>query len=388
VIALPGGAMRIRAGFGSGLSVRPGDPPDRVWAVCDRGPNLKAKALADLYGLDHPAAQAKGAKIMPRLDHGPSLAELTIDGDEVRLVRTIRLTDAKGGPISGVPLAGSGHVRAEPAFDLAGQPLTPDPGGTDSEGLVALRDGGFWVGDEYGPSLLRFDADGRLIHRWLPVGLEARGEAKLPAIAARRQINRGFEALALSDDERWLFFAFQSPLAHPDEQAHEGARHVRIWRLDAATGAVAAQYLYPLDPPESFIRDRDKGPFGRADIKVSEISWIGGDDLLVLERGSETTKFYRVTLTPSCVIDAEHLDIDTRPTIEQLSGEEGHLPLPSLAKRLIFSSDDHAQVTADLEGMAWLSAIDLLLVSDNDFGVEGAETSFWLLSFDEPLVRA
>jgi hypothetical protein len=39
------------------------------------------------------------------------------------------------------------------------RPLEPDPNGTDSEGLVALEDGGFWVGDEYGPSLLRVDAE-------------------------------------------------------------------------------------------------------------------------------------------------------------------------------------------------------------------------------------
>jgi hypothetical protein len=31
--------------------------------------------------------------------------------------------------------------------------------------------------------------------------------------------------------------------------------------------------------------------------------------------------------------------------------------------------------------MTLLSATELLLVSDNDFGVEGAETSFWRIAF-------
>jgi hypothetical protein len=35
--------------------------------------------------------------------------------------------------------------------------------------------------------------------------------------------------------------------------------------------------------------------------------------------------------------------------------------------------------------MAILSERELLLVSDNDFGVEGAETSFWRVEFDEPM---
>jgi hypothetical protein len=215
-----------------------------------------------------------------------------------------------------------------------------------------------------------------------------RGNEPSRQIRRATQINRGFEALAVTPDERWLFLAFQSPLAHPDEQAHERASHVRIWRLDLGDGAVQAQYIYPLDEPESFRRDCEKGEFGRGDIKVSEILWAGNGCLIVLERGSETTKLYRVQLDPSFAIAAEHLDVATRPTVEELSGRKGAFPLPVLGKQLIFSSDDARQVAADLEGMAWLSPTELLLVSDNDFGVEGAETSFWRLTFDTPLKDA
>ena len=57
-----------------------------------------------------------------------------------------------------------------------------------------------------------------------------------------------------------------------------------------------------------------------------------------------------------------------------------------LAKRLLFSSDEAPEVGADLEGMAILSPTELLLVNDNDFGVEGAETGFWRVRFDQPLL--
>jgi hypothetical protein len=161
-----------------------------------------------------------------------------------------------------------------------------------------------------------------------------------------------------------------------------------VWRLDARTGEVSAQYLYPLDPPESFRRDCAKGEFARSDIKVSEMLWAGADSLLLLERGSETTKLYRVELGSASALPVEHLDIDARPTVEQLSASDEAFPLPVLSKQLIFSSDDAPEVVADLEGMVWLSAYELLLVSDNDFGVEGAETSFWKLTFEAPLRRA
>jgi hypothetical protein len=59
--------------------------------------------------------------------------------------------------------------------------------------------------------------------------------------------------------------------------------------------------------------------------------------------------------------------------------------VPVLAKRLLFSSDDAPEIGADLEGMAILSPSELLLASDNDFGVEGAETGFWRVRFDRPV---
>jgi hypothetical protein len=81
-------------------------------------------------------------------------------------------------------------------------------------------------------------------------------------------------------------------------------------------------------------------------------------------------------------LDASHLDIDTRPTVEEVSGAGGDLP--ELPKELLLSTDDNPEVAADLEGMVILSPTELLLVSDNDFGVEGAETSFWRVTFDRP----
>jgi hypothetical protein len=369
--------MVLSASFGSGLARRPGDPPDIVWGVGDRGPNLKVKVALKRYGLEHLRAlqEAEGAKLMPRPDIGPTLAELRVLEDRVELVRTIRLTNEDGTLVSGIPTPGGEHAKCEPALSLEGEALQPDPQGADTEGIAALADGSFFIGDEYGPSLLKVSADGRVDTRWSP-GI-------LPRIAGKRQLNRGFEAISLTPDEQWLYLSFQSPLAHPDEEAHEAARHVRVWKLDAGTGEVAAQHLYALDLPETFRRDCDKGEFGRSDIKVSEIIAETEGRLLVLERGSETTKIYRVNLDASRVIPAEHLHVSTRPTIEEMSGEGRELP--ELSKELLLSTDDHPEMAADLEGMVILSPTELLIVSDNDFGVEGAETSFWRVRFEEPV---
>jgi hypothetical protein len=235
--------------------------------------------------------------------------------------------------------------------------------GGDTEGVAALADGTFRVADEYGPSILVVAPDGVVQARWVPEGERAalagaayRVEDVLPALSARRRLNRGFEALALSPDETRLHVILQSPLAPEDEAADEGRGRARLWTLDAKTGAPLAEHFYPFDPPETFRRDAEAGPVGPDDLKISEAVSLGGDRLLVLERISRTSKLYRVTL------DA-----------------------PVLTKTLVLSTDDWPQIDADLEGMALLTDRDLLLSTDNDFGVEGMETAFYRVTFATPL---
>ena len=388
-IDLPKAVMTITRGVGSGLALRPGAPAGRVWAVGDRGPNLKPDALAARYGVDGLGSGLAGAKVMPCPDIGPTLVELQITADTVEWRQVLPIRGADGAPIRGLPTPGGAHATSEPALNLAGEKLGTDPSGADTEGLIALADG-FWVGDEYGPSLLRLDTQGRVMVRWVPAGSEDRFagarypvEGRLPALAVRRQINRGFEAIGLSPDGRLIHLAFQSPLAHPDVTAHAAARHVRLWTLDAVTGACLSQHLYPLDPPESFRRDNALGHFDRGDIKLSELVVLDGGRLLCLERGSASTKLYLVAPDPTLALGPEHLDPATRPTLEERSAAGAELP--ALAKTLLLDTDDHPAIGRDLEGIVLLAPDELLLVSDNDFGVEGAETGFWRVCFSQPI---
>jgi hypothetical protein len=84
------------------------------------------------------------------------------------------------------------------------------------------------------------------------------------------------------------------------------------------------------------------------------------------------------------MLPPEHAEEAPRPTLEELSAA-GKLDLPVLRKRLVLSTDDHPEVSADLEGMAVLDERTLLLVNDNDFGIEDVETGFWLVRFAEPI---
>lgn len=391
---LPGGRLRVTRGLGSGLARQPGAAREILWSIGDRGPNLKIPLAVDRYGLTALEAfrDVDGAKLLPCPDIGPAIFELRVTGDRVELIRSIPIRGRSGRPISGLPPPFGLAEQDEPALGLDGSLLPADPSGADTEGLAVAPNGDFWVGDEYGPSLLHIAADGMVLRRIVPEGSEDwfAGadypiEAALPAIAARRRLNRGFEGLAISDDGAWLYLVFQSPLAHPDAESHRRGRHVRIWKLATATGRVAAQFVYPLDPPRSFRRDKAAGDVDRSDIKVSELALLGDDQLLLLERGSLTTKLYAVRLDAEFETPAEQLELETRPTIEQASVADEMSTLPVLAKRLILSTDDHPEIDGDLEGIAILSPRTILLVNDSDFGIEGVATRFWRIDLTEDL---
>jgi hypothetical protein len=354
-IALPGARLRITLGLGSGLSRRPGDPPGRLWSISDRGPNLKVPLAVERYGLDHLAALADidGVKILPLTEGGPTLSELQIDGDAVRLIQVLPLTSGRT-PISGRPPAGDEAVM-EPAFGLDGQRLANDPDGADTEGLAAMPDGTFWVGEEYGPSLIHLDATGAVLERWTPKGILLAGSRApvrdlLPAAARRRRLNRGFEAIAASPDGKRLAIGLQSALVDADEGS------APLWLLDARTGERLAEHLYPFDDPQAFERDRELGKVRRRDLKICDLAWIDGERLLVLERISQSTKVYRV-------------DLDDR----------------RLRKTLVLDTDDEPDIVGDLEGLALIDPHTMILVNDNDFGVEGVETAFFRITFAEPL---
>lgn len=364
-IETPSGRLRITLGLGSGLARRAGDPPGVVWAIGDRGPNIKVGAAVDDHGLTHLSglARLEGAKIMPRPAIGPMLAQLRVDDDAVTCLQVLPLRDAAGAAFDGLPAPGGDAAAMEPAFDLSGAPLGHSLTGADTEGVAALADGTFRVADEYGPSILVVAADGVVLARWVPegegdalAGAAYRVEDVLPASAARRRLNRGFEALALSPDEARLHVILQSPLAAENEIDPEGRGHARLWTLDARTGAPLAEHFYPFDAPDTFRRDARAGPVGPEDLKISEAVSLGDDQLLVLERISRTSKLYRVAL-------------DARV----------------LVKTLVLSTDDWPQIDADLEGVALLSDRELLLSTDNDFGVDGRETAFFRVAFAGPL---
>ncbi len=141
-------------GFGSEIFSHP-TQKYQFYALTDRGPNTTYDVNGD-----------KG-KIFLDPSYTPKirLFELQLDGS-IKKLKEILLKDPTGRPITGLPNQHFGATK-EVAYDQNGVVLAigTDEYGLDSEGLVALKDGTFWVSDEYGPHLVHFNSEGVEIDR-------------------------------------------------------------------------------------------------------------------------------------------------------------------------------------------------------------------------------
>ncbi|NUT57328.1 MAG: glycerophosphodiester phosphodiesterase [Agromyces sp.] len=114
----------------------------------------------------------------------------------------------------------------------------------DIESVVRAADGSFWVGEEFGPFLLHFDANGTLLEK--PYSLTGAKSPQNPYLqpgeTPRVRASRGFEALAASVNGRYLYPVIEGSYADdPDlrrREIHEfdtrrGAYTGRTWSYEA-----------------------------------------------------------------------------------------------------------------------------------------------------------
>jgi hypothetical protein len=372
-----GRTLNLTVGIGSSAFRRPDDPPNMMWTLGDRGPNIACSDMKETTGVELTCREVKNGRIYPTPSYTPSIYRVTLlDDGTFRVTDVITLKDRDGRPLNGMPNP-LRTATTEIPLDGTGKPLQQDVRGIDAEGLLVLSDGSFWIGEENAPSLAHFGADGRMIVRHVPTGTESdfagapyETVGSLPAILVKRQSNRGIEAVAVSPDERFLYFIMQNPLANPDTAAFQRARNTRLFKIDRATMRVVGEYVYTLDDPQSFRRDPSSK---QSDPRISEMMAVGLDRLIIDERTELTTKLYEVELTGATDIAASRWDdAATRPTLEQSDlTTAGIVPVK---KTLRFDTADHPEVVGKTEGMTLLGDGALALINDDDFGISGGRT--------------
>lgn len=404
-----GKVLSLFGGAGSGSYRGPGDPPDILWSVGDRGPNFPCTDAPAVLGLTAaaacPADPARGVaagvgRLYPRPDYAPSIYKLRLGaGDALEVLEVIPLLKSDGTPINGLL---NPHVVASTEIprDGTGKVLDQDASAIDAEGLVRLPNfgGRFFIGEENATGFVEVANDGRILKRHVPAGTEheytlptqgpAAGyvvEGSLPELLAKRRVNRGIESMAVSPDFRNLYFIVQSPLDHPNTSVRD-TKNIRLYKATIKTlpgGSrirVDGEWVYTLDGVDVLqgvgVTDANQV----RDLRVSEMLWIGKDRFLIIERTDQATALYEIDLTGATNLRGSKWDAPaTRPTLEQLGlagfptlASEGIVPVRKTL-RFIASSLAGAdpQFARKLEGLGLTQREELILVNDDDFGITG-----------------
>lgn len=376
--------LELRNGaFGSDMAPDPHNP-NRFYALTDRGPNANIKGN---YG--------KG-KIFPTPDYTPRIGHFEIEPDgSIKLMNVILLKDIHGNTIDGLPnqagLGGTGEtpyqlngtpitINQDKPFDKNTNPIKLNNFGLDSEGLVALSDGSFWVSDEYGPHIVHFDQNGVEINRINAFKNDDRNTFYLPEEFANRRANRGMEGLAITKDEKTLVGIMQSSMANPSKKQQD-LDLTRIVTIDLTSGNIG-QYLY----------HQDKNGNSNSGIQA-----LSNNEFVVIERD---TKF--LNKDPNAQKDIYRIDlsqatnIETIPTSDKLK-QDKHLGLliegltveafvqskgwdaltqykiKPVSKTLVTSLTKTLKYPHDkLEGMWVIDDSHLAIINDDDFAVAPA----------------
>ena len=270
--------------------------------------------------------------------------------------------------------------------------LTNDPFGIDSEGIVITENGNYWIVDEYRPAIYEFDANGKMLNRFIPRGTATApatltggtdinfaagtfGTEVLPEVYAQRRPNRGFEAVALEGNKLYAFI--QSAIDHPDvanNATSSTSRNLRILEFDIVTKAVTGEYLYLLDSISA------SGLF-KTD-KIGDAVSLGNKKFAVVERddvfNSDSNKLiYQIDLANATNINnTANFTLPSGKTIEQLTESElTAAGIKVVTKNLIANAAKSGYTGVDkLEGLALVDSNTLALINDNDFNVAGTTT--------------
>ena len=198
------------------------------------------------------------------------LFDIVIDEQSAPVVKatlreTVLLTHRSGRPLIGSSAA---FANGSSANGLRFDPEAIRASGRDS----------FFLSDEYGPSIIEFDARGKQIGE-LPIparyGISkpaANPEEELPpANTSGRHPNKGMECLAISADGETLFGLMQGPLFQDgalDANNKRVGKNLRLLEVHRRTGTTR-EFVYQLE---------------HADNGCSEIEAIAPGRFLVIER--------------------------------------------------------------------------------------------------------
>ena len=339
----------FKTGFGSAITFKgfnENNEPE-FYALTDRGPNGNSPNYKD-------GDDVYPSKFFPSASFTPSIGLLTLKEDKAVIDSAIKIKDQTGNTITGLPLEpGVMGSTGEVALDMNLNSLGYDNDGVDSEGISIDKDGNIWICDEYGPFLIKLDAEGKILEKYEP------GNG-LPEVLKYRIPNRGFEGLTITPSGK-ILVAVQSVL-DVEGETKDNALFTRIVEFDPETKE-SKMYAYPVKT-EDYTSPQD--------CKVGDIYAVDEHTLLVIEQGKDRDKnmqnyIYKVDL--SNATDITNVKYEGKE-LEYVKDESLIEDVTFIKKELLVDLRANGWTTEKAEGITMLSdKKTIAVINDNDFEI-------------------
>ena len=229
-------------------------------------------------------------------------------------------------------------------------------GDIDPESLQRGRNGDLWVGDEFGPWILHFDASGRFLDAPFatPGGLMSPNNPLLVGTATQPN-SRGYEAIAMSTNKKYLYGILEgATVADPDP------RRRLVFEFDAVDKAFTGRtWQYHTEVASHLVADADA---------------LDGNRLVLIERdtGLGATALFR----NAYVIDLDDTATDgflTKHLVVELSRihDPNLVSLPPIHDGDIGLGDPFQVTCESIEAVHALPGHNILFGCDNNFPNKG-----------------
>ncbi|MDK1489100.1 esterase-like activity of phytase family protein [Sinorhizobium sp. 7-81] len=267
----------------------------------------------------------------------------------------------------------------------------------DVESIQPVPDG-FWVGEEFGPYILKFDTAGKLTDVVPAVvdgksvmspdnptlTLQADPSKKMPAFNLKR--SGGYEGLAMSKDGSKLYGLLEGPIWTDNESVKqaEGRPALRIIELDVASKAwTGRSWLYPLagggeaigdfnmlDETTALVIERDNGA-GTVDKACADPKDPKPDCFAV---GSKLKRIYKIEMTDENAGKAvrkigyiDLLKIADPENRKRQGGGDGYYDMPFVTIENVDRVDDAHVIVGNDNNLPFSAGRAIDKADDNEF---------------------
>ncbi len=365
--------INFREGGFSTLYPIPGTDGKEFWTCSDRGVNI------DCGSANPSGCTPTYDKIFCFPSYAPKIHRIRIEGDSIRILRSITMKRPGGANASGVlNPTGFGSTATEQAStdtvmncaNFNTKIAAKDIWSIDPEGLVVDKDGNFYVSEENGPTIWKLNPNGVVIKRYSPYANLAGAQpqdVQIDTIFKYRKNNRGFEAMAIAPNGK-LYALIQSPLLNPNSSTGENTRIHRMIEIDPATNA-QRMLVYLNDG----IIGTGANQIRLKDWKIGDMAAINDSTFLVIEaalRGTTDIKrIYKININNATAVNS---GLYGGQTLEALTDSAG-LAFQGIAavKKTLFldlNANGWPATLEKSEGLAIINDSTIVVCNDNDFG--------------------